>query len=122
VKLDWSGKNGLERELQEYDSVIFPERPPELQEEYELRKKEQIENHNLREKKAKKLRVAQSTKDCKSSKNVNENGIVAVGRSQQCQFGGETDTNTVLDPCVVPEAAQGSNQQQSVPQIDQHKF
>lgn len=50
VKKDWVEKNGLERELEEYETVKFPERPPELQEEYEKRLRERQVKRLLREK------------------------------------------------------------------------
>lgn len=56
VKKEWSEKNGLERELETYETVKFPERPPELQEEYEQRKKAQLERRMLREKEMTKAR------------------------------------------------------------------
>jgi hypothetical protein len=52
VKREWAAKNGLEVELEEYDTVKFPERPPELQEEYEQRRKGQHTRRMLREKRA----------------------------------------------------------------------
>ena len=52
VKRELAEKNGLEVELEEYDTVKFPERPPEFQEEYEQKRKGQRTRRLLREKRA----------------------------------------------------------------------
>jgi hypothetical protein len=48
VRAAWHEKSGLEREIVGYDSVIFPRRPPEFNEEYERRNKESILRRKLK--------------------------------------------------------------------------
>jgi hypothetical protein len=47
VRAAWHEKSGLEREIVGYDSVTFPKRPPELDEDYERRLKKSTMRRKL---------------------------------------------------------------------------
>jgi hypothetical protein len=50
VRSRWEEKNGLERELSTYETVLFPLRPPQLDEAYEKRRLEGLVNRKRRQK------------------------------------------------------------------------
>jgi len=61
VRSRWEEKNNLEREMSTYETVLFPPRPPKLDEAYEKRRVEGIEKRKLRQKAeaAKKRRIGE---------------------------------------------------------------
>jgi hypothetical protein len=50
VRSRWEEKNGLERELSTYETVLFPLRPPQMDEAYEKRRLEGLSNRKRRQK------------------------------------------------------------------------
>lgn len=50
VRMEWAEKNALEREISKYDSVVFPARPPEFDEEYYKKEEERKKRRKLKDK------------------------------------------------------------------------
>ena len=77
VKKSWNEKNGLERELSTYETVVFPARPPQLDEAYEQRRIEGIERRRA-ERRAK-------TQQGRQERERNETETVQQQQQQQQQ-------------------------------------
>ena len=50
VRMNWNEKNSLEKEISRYDSVVFPARPPEFDEEYFRKEEERKKRRKLKDK------------------------------------------------------------------------
>jgi len=50
VRIQWEDKNALEQEISRYDSVVFPARPPEFDEEYFRKEEERKKRRKLKDK------------------------------------------------------------------------
>jgi hypothetical protein len=78
VRKNWAEKNALERDIATYKTVVFPPRPPELDEEHTRKEVERIERRkaNLRNQTKEKLEAAaQQTETIQNASEIDANNL-----------------------------------------------